>query len=444
VTAVESSPRSSEPPADLQTVVLALGRAHSAGTANARHPLCPPERSAHANKRATLGLALVGLLVGGVLQLLMASPDTRDGPSEDTRAGVVFSSAQAGNCLAWPDGAPDKPSFVQCRDNHLFEVAKSVGMGNFGEPCQAAVSQYLGARYDPSSKFTISVLWAGDTGGAPPADRNLLCGLQLLGPDGKAMPFKGRVAEIDQSKVWPAGTCLGLDPATNRSTDIPADCATAHAVELTGAVNLADRFPGARPSGPDQDAFVKDECTQMTDAYLAPMSLQATGLALRYDSLSEESWSAGSHQVACRLESPGAQGLQPLVGSVRGQQAEAAQPPRPPEAAPPPPEPAPPEPAPVPLATQAQAPPSPPPAPTRPAPTSSAPTSSTPTASATPTTTSATTPPSPEPTPSESSGPPPGIIEIPGLAPITLPGYVPPDPAPGPMAPGPLPGPPPA
>jgi hypothetical protein len=310
-------------------------------------------------------------------------------------------------------------------------------MGNFGEPCQAAVRQYLGAKYDPSSRFTISVLWAGDNGRAPAADQNLLCGLQLLGPEGKPVPFKGRVAEIDQSKVWPAGTCLGLDPATNRSTDLPVDCATAHAVEITGAVSLAERFPGAPPAGSDQDAFVRDECIRMTNAYLAPIPLQATGLALKYDALSDDSWSAGSRQVACRLESPGGQGLQPLVGSVKGQPAEAAPPPPPPQQAPPP-EPAPP----VPVATQPAPSPAPAPAP--------APTSAAPTASTTPTTTTTATappppPPPPEPTPtsSESSGPTPGILQLPGLPPITLPGYVPPEPAP-PAPAGPLPGPPPA
>ena len=387
---------------------------------------CGPGRSAHANKRATLGLALVALFVGAVIQLLMTTPDTRDGPSEDSRAGVVFSSAQAGNCLSWPADAPDKPSFVQCRDNHLFEVAKSVGMDNFGEPCQAAVRQYLGDRYDPNSRFTISVLWAGDNGGAPPADRNLLCGLQLLGPGGKPIPFKGRVAELDQSKVWPAGTCLGIDPATNRSTDIPVDCATAHAVEVTGSVSLAERFPGGPPATADQDAFVTDACTTITDGYLAPIPLQATGLSLNYDTVSEDSWSAGSRQVACRLESPGGQGLQTLVGSVKGPAAEAVPPP-PPQAPPPPP------------------------------PTQAPPSGSGTARTACPRT-RVTRPGSPctrgrhaEPhaddysdhhcgsaaggagshaTPSESTSPPPGIIEIPGLPPITLPGYVPPEPTP--------------
>ena len=77
------------------------------------------------------------------------TPDTRDAPSGDSRAGVVFSNAQSGTCLSWPADSPDKPSFVQCRDDHMFEVAKAVDMSNFDEPCQAAVRQYLGRPVRP-------------------------------------------------------------------------------------------------------------------------------------------------------------------------------------------------------------------------------------------------------------------------------------------------------
>ena len=83
---------------------------------------------------------------------------------------------------------------------------------------------------------------------------------------------RARSPTIDQSKVWPAGTCLGIDPTTNQPTDIPVDCAAPHAMEVTGAVNLAEKFPGGLPPEPDQDAFIKDACTRMTDAYLAPIA----------------------------------------------------------------------------------------------------------------------------------------------------------------------------
>src|SRR4051794_38915458 len=177
-----SSP-SDEDTGDLDTARAALecrptGPQPTFGPADCGH-------SAHSNRRATLGLVLVALLIGGVIQLVTATPDTRAARSTDSRAGVVFSNAQRGDCLGWPPDAPDKPSFVQCRDDHMFEVAKSVQMNNFGEPCQAAVREYLGTRYDPNSKFTISVLWAGDAAGQQSGGRNLLCGLQLLGAGGK-------------------------------------------------------------------------------------------------------------------------------------------------------------------------------------------------------------------------------------------------------------------
>ena len=77
----------------------------------------------------------------------------------------------------------------------------------------------------------------------------MLCGLQLPGANNQQLAFKGKVADIDQSKVWPAGTCLGIDPTTNQPTDIPVDCAAPHAMEVTGAVNLAEKFPGRAAPG---------------------------------------------------------------------------------------------------------------------------------------------------------------------------------------------------
>ena len=413
---------------DLDTVVAALEDRSGPLPTNA--PANPCERSPRSNRRAALGLALVALLAGGIIQLLTASPDNRGAPSSDSRAGVVFSNAQSGTCLDWPADAPDKPSFVQCRDDHMFEVAKAVQMSNFGEPCQAAVRQYLGPRYDPNSRFTISVLWAGDAAGGQNGDRNLLCGLQLLGRDSKPVAFQGQVAQVDQSKVWPAGTCLGLDPATDRSTEFPVDCATAHAVEVTGSVNLADRFGAAAPALAEQDAFVRDECTRTSEAYLAPIPLQTTGLALYYGTVAQASWDAGSRQVACGVVSPSEQGLRPLVGTVKqtpaGDQAPVAPPPAPPPPAEPPPPP------PVygePLTPVTQGSPSPTATSTTVAPTTTA--SSPPPAVPPP---AEGPPPGPAVEPTEPTGPRPGVIEIPGLAPITLPGFEPPPPPPPPPA----------
>ena len=147
----------------------------------------------------------------------------------------------------------------------------------------------------------------------------MLCGVQLPGPNNQQLPFKGKVAEIDQSKVWPAGTCLGIDPSTNQPTDIPVDCAAPHAMEVSGAVNLAEKFPGALPPEPDQDAFIKDACTRMTDAYLAPLQLRSTTLTLIYSTVSLPSWSAGSRQVSCSIGATlGNGGWSTLLNSAKG------------------------------------------------------------------------------------------------------------------------------
>jgi predicted heme/steroid binding protein len=145
------------------------------------------------------------------------------------------------------------------------------------------------------------MLWSGDKAWRQSGERRMLCGLQLPGPNNQQLAFKGKVADVDQSKVWPAGTCLGIDPSTNQPTDIPVDCAAPHAMEVTGAVNLAEKFPTDLPPEPDQDSFIKDACTRMTDAYLAPIELRSTTLTLIYSTISLPSWSAGSHQVSCSI-----------------------------------------------------------------------------------------------------------------------------------------------
>jgi predicted heme/steroid binding protein len=416
---------------DLASVLAALESKCAGADDDARR------RLARAHRRGLLTLLMVVLLVGGVIELFTATPETRQTAEDGSRASIVFGNAQAGTCLSWPPDAPDKPSFVQCRSDHMFEVAKPVGMNSFGEPCQLAVREYLGTRYDPNSRFTISVLWAGDADGTNTGGRNLLCGLQLLGTGGKPIPFKGRIVDLDQSKVWPAGTCLGID-SSNRSTDIPVDCSTPHGLEVTGSVGLAERFPGAAPSDPEQRAFITDACTRTADAYLAPGKLANSGLTLGYETVSPTSWSAGSRQVSCSIGKRAAQGWTSLTTSARTQ-SPADLPPAPasPQSTtsdvPPPPvyeEPL----IPVgPLSTEVPPPPPPAPSPT-PSPTTTTTSTESPAPSPTPTTSGSPEfgpPPGPvAPSSETSTGPTPGLLEIPGLAPIPLPGYVPPEPAP--------------
>jgi predicted heme/steroid binding protein len=297
-------------------------------------------------QRGLILAALGGLLVAGVLTVLPGAPDYISplgfggSGAVASRVSDTFNHAKAGDCLTWPDRFPGAVQIVDCKDDHRFEVAESLDLSTFPgseygpdaaapsaarikqisqEQCQNAAHEYLGPRFDPNGKFTVSLVWAGDKAWKQTGQRRMLCGLQLPGPNNQQLTYKGRVADIDQSKVWPTGTCIGVDPATNQPTDAPVDCSAPHAMEVTGAVNLADKFHDALPPDQQQDAFIKDACTKMTDAYLAPNQLRNTTLTLIYSTPSPPSWAAGSRQVSCSIGSSlGNGGWSTLVNSAKG------------------------------------------------------------------------------------------------------------------------------
>ncbi len=304
------------------------------------HPLSP-------TRRALLLTALGGLMIAGVITVL---PDTAVGgrlaglnsgtSALGVRTNSTFDKAKAGDCLNWPDRTPDAAQIVDCTTEHRFEVAESIDMRTFPgteygpdaappspariqqisqEQCQSAVQRYLGDRYDPNGRFSVSLLWSGEKTWRQAGERRMLCGLQLPGANNQQQAFQGKVADIDQSKVWPAGTCLGIDPATNQPTDIPVDCAGPHSLEVTGSVNLAERFPDGLPPEAEQDTFVKENCSRVTDAYLAPLELRTTTLTLVYSTIALPSWSAGSHQVSCSIGATlGNGGWSTLLNSAKG------------------------------------------------------------------------------------------------------------------------------
>jgi hypothetical protein len=276
-----------------------------------------PSTPAVSTRRALAIIALGGLLIGGVTVLTSHTTSlSGSANAADTPNGAV-DNARSGDCLSWPKDSPSAAHVVPCRDEHLFEVAGSGEMHDSQQPCQPAVQRYLGNRYDPNGKFTISVLWPDVSTGTQSAARHVLCGLQLPGPDGKPIAFTGIVAELDQSKVWPAGTCLGIE--SGQPTGVPVDCSAPHAQEITGTANLAAAWPGTPPSEADQDAFIRDACTRATDAYLSPVTLNTTGLTMIYNTVPSVSWMAGSREVSCGIAGPmGDRGSATLTGAAKG------------------------------------------------------------------------------------------------------------------------------
>jgi len=298
-----------EPPSRAEAVVTALAQAD-------RHP---------SRRRMLLPLTLVSIVI--VATSIVVALQMVD---HDATAPRPTSHVASGDCLTWPSGAPDHPTTVDCRGDHLFEVADAVEIDTladeagadpashlqqiFRETCPAAVNRYLGSRFDPDGRFGIGMVWS-PTGPEPQSGGLLLCGLQLSHP-GTSSAFQGRVRDLDQSAIWPAGTCLGI--LDGKATDVPVDCASPHAMEITGAVSLADVFSGPAPATAAQDGVVRGGCGAVTDAYLAPVSLAATSLTVRYTPIAAVSWGAGSRQIACRLASPDSNGRwATLVGSAK-------------------------------------------------------------------------------------------------------------------------------
>jgi hypothetical protein len=244
--------------------------------------------------KVLLIVVAVGVVVASVAVVWQMAGRSANGPSAD---------ALGGDCLTWPPGESNRATQVNCADEHLFEVVSSESMATSADPadsgaasqqqtCARAVEQNLGPRYDPNGRFIVGAVWTSG---------RLMCGLQLPSNGVASVGFKGRVVDQDQSSVWPTGTCLGI--RDGETTDVAVDCGLPHALEITGTVDLSTKFGQAAPSTAAQDAVVRDACGAATSAYLSPVTLDATGLSVRYQPVDAAGWAAGSRKVACRIGS---------------------------------------------------------------------------------------------------------------------------------------------
>jgi hypothetical protein len=244
-----------------------------------------------------IALVTVGVVIASVAVALQMT--------DRSGANVPTADAGGGDCLTWPPGEPERAMQVDCADQHLFEVISSEATQGSADPadpghqqtCARAVERALGPRYDPGGRFVVGVV---STSG------RLMCGLQLPSNGVASVGFRGRVIEQDQSSVWPAGTCLGI--RDGETTDVAVDCGLPHALEITGTADLSTKFGQAAPSTAAQDAVVRDVCGAATSAYLSPVTLDATGLVMRYQPIDAAGWAVGSRRVACRIGSPKAGG----------------------------------------------------------------------------------------------------------------------------------------
>lgn len=293
-----------------------------------------PARTMSASKtRRALAAVGVGAVVAAIATFAISGGFDRSErlPTHTDAAGLSqsaendeFDAAEAGDCLDWtPSADPNKDRQdmrrVDCAEEHRFEVAAPLDMSlypaaEFGpgarypgalrfaelrdEHCVSAVNSYLGAKFDPHGKFSVGLMFPSESAWMD-GDRTLRCGIQLSSTTGNLLPFTGPVAGQDQSNVWPAGTCIGINQ--NVPSD-PVDCAQPHAYEVISVVDLSGQFPGTMPSVEDQDKYLEGVCTQSSNEYLGSAdALRNKTLTLFWDNLDLGSWLAGSRKINCSV-----------------------------------------------------------------------------------------------------------------------------------------------
>lgn len=263
----------------------------------------------------------------------------------DSYAETDFTRSAAGDCLKWGEGAAGNPVKVDCKEEHLFEVAGTVDTAQFpgsefaptapwpgperfaeirDEQCGVLVDRYLGGGLDPQGRLAVGLLYPPKAQWERGA-RVVRCGIEQPGPDGAQQPLSGRAADTDQSFAWPDGTCIGFDDETRKPTTQPVDCSEPHAFQTTGVVDLSQRF-GSRTSGKpwpgvaEQNAYLKTICPNQTNRFFGgEKKFDATTLNVQWSVISEVSWLGGSRRVVCYVALPDRGGFAKLVGDARQQ-----------------------------------------------------------------------------------------------------------------------------
>lgn len=254
--------------------------------------------------------------------------------SDGTLEPPALFAAEPGTCLNWTAADARDIREMQCSQPYLFQVTGKADLTRvLGEDaafpssqrwqqlkqqhCGTVASRFFNGRFDPNGRFSVGAFTpsrqAWDSG-----DRAMQCGVQQPSPSGVLYRVQGGMRQLDQSNIYDPGRCLGIN---GKAVWDPVDCSRPHSVEVTGTVDLGERFKQGYPRIADQDPFLSTRCTELTAQYAGgPAVAKEKNLVVYWDTLTEESWQAGSRQVNCKLSArlPDGSGLAPVTGSVRG------------------------------------------------------------------------------------------------------------------------------
>lgn len=289
------------------------------------------------DQAARTRLLMTGAVVGALIALAITAiavsvPDQQEaGALPPVRKTAVF-DAPASSCLTWDQGSGQGMRRTPCSKPHLFEVTEVLSVADDfprGVPspdletwkkitekrCTAGAARYLGTPLDPNGKLQVSALKPSEADWEA-GNRDLRCGLWWSSLGGAVQPITGRAEKIDQSMVWPKGTCLAL---VDKSVGDPVDCGKPHAYEMIAVVDLSKEFGTTFPSPSKQKSWLDKTCSSLADKYTGKADLAKKKLILGWDTRSKSSWKAGSYKVNCFVGAklPDGSGLAPVTGSVK-------------------------------------------------------------------------------------------------------------------------------
>lgn len=299
--------------------------------------------------RLVLGAVLIGAVAAAGIMFANGSfSDLGDVGSsvigENSVEANDFTRSAAGDCLTWAADSPGEPTSADCAQPHRFEVAGVLdtsqiptaefstaapwpGVDRFAqirdENCPVIVDRYLGGTLDPQGRFAPGLMFPSKAEWERGV-RSLRCGIEQPGAAGVQDEFTGVVADVDQSFTWPDGTCIGIDRATRKATSAVVNCAEPHAFQVTGSVDLSQRFGGSKsgkpwPSVNDQNDYLRGICPTQTDKFFGgAQAFKATTLNVQWSAISEVSWLTGSRRIVCYAALPDRGGFATLVGDARG------------------------------------------------------------------------------------------------------------------------------